>query len=131
VLQSIQEALVYAEVSGAFFREWDTLDMALHLVRRLGSRREALEDLALGQYLPFLKALLALLEKKDLCTARDHSLRVSWLAGLPDRPYAAEDSPPVCPVCVSPRPGRDWFATRCGQTLSPQDSSGPPEPLYG
>lgn len=80
VLHSIQEALVYTMVSGAFFREWDTLDMALQLVRRLGSRREALEDLALGQYMPFLKALLSLLEKKDLYTARDHSLRVSWLA---------------------------------------------------
>ncbi len=80
VLESIQEALVYAMVSGAFFREWDTLDMALQLVRRMGSRREALEDLALGQYFPFLQALLALLEKKDQYTARDHSLRVSWLA---------------------------------------------------
>ncbi len=75
-LEALRKALRLAMENGAFFRERDILYTALILLRRLPRS----EGTALAQYEELFRALLKLLAEKDLYTAADHSLRVSWIA---------------------------------------------------
>ncbi len=76
-LEFLKEAMRLAMQSGAFFRERDILYTSLGMMQRMPQRSIGQ---ALDRYRPLLLSLLQLLEQKDLYTARDHALRVSWLA---------------------------------------------------
>ncbi len=86
-LEALRKALRLAMESGAFFRERDILYTALMLLRRLPRS----EGTALAQYEELFRALLKLLAEKDLYTAADHSLRVSWIAYWIGRVLTEED----------------------------------------
>lgn len=76
-LSALRQALRLAMEGGAFFRERDILYTAVILLRCLPG---SVEGNLLAQYEELFRSLLQLLGEKDLYTAEDHSLRVSWIA---------------------------------------------------